>query len=273
MKDINYYKYVFVPNNNLMIVKGTPKANNKHPNSDLHVKHKRISKIKRNVDPLTVSIEIIDNKNNYKPYYLLIGNNVERVISNPSKVKSDSASIVISKDGDIISENKVERMEDFDSLGIYANEDMAIYKGDVKSKMQDDNIKLSSKKLELEESKLKINEDKVIISSKQVIQEDVRLDNERSKMVIDNEMNLSKLELERFKLNNAYDMALLDMDNKEIGMKQNAIKFNNDLALSNLAHNRDVEMFNLKSHNEKVKNDVSLLNGAIGLGKTIIGLF
>lgn len=158
-KDIDYYKYVQVKNVGLCIVKGMPMRNFIHPSSIItHIKKPRLE----DDDSMEtcIVIDIVDNKNHYKPYYMTIGNSVERIFSRPDSEESDGAVFVFKKNGSLIDDERKYNPDEYHSIGIYENEDAAIYKGDRKAQLENLRLEVAMNSHSL--SKTKLDRDETI---------------------------------------------------------------------------------------------------------------
>lgn len=234
------YKYVYSESTNLCIFKGLPDVNIKHPKSKLILDAKKIRNIKEENASTHISLDIIDNNNHHKPYYIQIGKNIERILSHPSDVNKDGCILTIKKNKNIIESNEY-KLEDLKKIGIFENEDDVRFDNNIENK-----IKL--KRLELEDKKLLITDKKVIIENKKNIIED-------------NKVALSFANMQHEKFNN-----ILDKEVKIASIKSNKFKQEVDYLGEVLSFSREKTLMEDKLINEQIKmgsNVLSFIQGAI----------
>lgn len=211
--DINKYTYVYSPKCNLCIVKGVPKENVSHPKAVMLRYNSDVMQVMDDDHSTTISIDIVDSNNPYKPYYMVVGNNVQRLISNPSSTRPNGARITMKKDGVIMNDRSDYGIAELNSIGIYDNEDKALHQGDMESL-------LTKKRLELEDTKLELNKRKIVVENNKVKLSYDQMEHDRYISKIDKEIKLLAYKTTVFKADFEYNSALLNMERETILYKQ-----------------------------------------------------
>lgn len=215
-KDIDYYRYVYSPVCNLSIVKGTPHSKVSHPRADYIYDNVTKHKILKEDHSTTISLDIVDNDNIHKPYYMNIGNKTQRIISTPSNVKPNGLNILVKKDNEVLNDKSNYELRELHNIGIYDREDLAKYNGDNKGLMEDKNMNLLDRKIDLEHNKLNLG-------NKQLENEEFKRRHERFTTEIDKEVKIMNFESVVYKSEFDYNMAILNME-KEVIMNAHKIK-------------------------------------------------
>lgn len=198
MNIINKYLYVYIKNLNVVISKINPldKNNNiMHPLSYSTMEYESSERIRRYNEPNIISIDITNRDNDGKPYYIKIGETVQRLKSSNNNTTPDGYTYIVKNMG-AITESVSGELEDIKSMGIYDTYDDAMYNGNPKLRLDNDRLKY-------EINKQKMDADK----SKKVLELDLlRIKHEKEKMEIEIEQLKSKLEHEITKQNNELKM-------------------------------------------------------------------
>jgi len=249
--DIDHYKYLFVSNNNVAIVKGMPTDIVKHPNSLTETDKLKRYRILNDDHPNTVSIDIVDNDNPYRPYYMQLGNKVQRFLSNPSNTKANGVTYIIKKDNELLADRTEFELSELDNIGIYKTEELARFNGDKKLILEDVNKELLYRKLDIEDNKVEL-------SKQQLSNETVKRKHE-SKM-------------EELKYVTAVDLAKIERETKLIGYKASLLKIKSDTLSNTINVIRDEQIHRHKVNAERIKtttNAIGLLGGIIKFLPTI----
>jgi len=244
-KELDYYKYLYIPNNDLIITKGVPTNIIKHPKSDLNIETIKRKNILNDEHPTTISIDIVDNDNPYKAYYMPIGSSIQRLISTPSKTKPSGVKVILKKDGEVLSDRTSYTIDELDMLGIYDNESAAKYNGDIKLQMEDTKLNIATSKVIIEENKVKLSE--------------TQLNNEEFK-------RMHAFRLEELKYKTALEIAEIDKDMKYVSYKQTILKGRLDYIDSIMEQRRNAELHKRRLKGERSKN---IANG-VGMVATIL---
>lgn len=270
---LNKYISVYIKRLNLVITKLSPtKANEKaliHPSSYLGETMRKCDNIVNMEDTNLIAIDIINNDNPGKPYYIKIGSEPLRLISRGDSLEPDGYNFIIKNKGVIVTE-KDGILAQLNAAGVYESEDEAIYNGNPKLKLEVEKLSHDIDKLRAEKDKtiqqleldlLKIDHDKEKISHEKdkMEQEIIQLKDKR-----EHELTKYKHEKEMFELNRVNEETKHQYTMNKMIMETYTYKTKSDIEYKNTA---------LKNTQDNVKQNIELLSKIIVFGGTLIKAF
>lgn len=212
-KDINEHMNLYVDKSDILIIKGNVTNNIVHPTSRTY-KENGAKKINAHN---AIEIEIVDNINQ-EPYYVRLGNNMEKFIPTKDINRPNGARLNVYKNG-VITTAKKSKLEDLDkTLGFYKNKDAAESNGDV-SKLAD------LEKLNVEKQKMKL--------------ELTKIEHEKVKLVEDRDFYRAKYEHELAMMEQKFKVGQLDIIRKKEEMSLLYAKSEIDIVMS--THKFDID--------------------------------
>lgn len=212
-------KYVYSRSYNLCFTVGLPTIEALHPRSMSRLSKEKIKDVCYMDHTNLISIDIVNNNNASKPYYINIANKVHKIYSHRSNTKKDGCSIIMKKNTDIIEHNEY-KLNELEINGIYDNEEKALHITDL------DGI-LKIKKLENENKKLNITDKKNIIEENKVSLSFVNMEHEKFMMLLDKEMKTSTFKANKYKMR-------MDMKNDKINYDRDRIIFEEKLIMEQM---------------------------------------
>lgn len=252
--DIEEYKYVYSSTTNLAIINGSPNNHTVHPDSYL-MREKKSKDVLNDLDhPTVIILEVIDNDNPHKPYFINVGDEPYRILSTMSTTKPNGANIKIKLNDKIKRDVSVIDKKDFSNVGIYDTLDEAVIKGDVDKIITMKKLNQEDKKLLQEDKKLNQEDNKLKISVMKLKQEALVL-----------EYNKIKLTHDKYALN-------IDKELKKITYKNTLVKFRFDYINHQLTLDREAMLFEQKMLQEEQKNIGSTIS-LLGTGMKLLGSF
>lgn len=290
-RDIKYYNNVYAPGPNLVISRGLPDKDVYHPRSRRY-NNKAINEIVKELKnhDTAITIDIIDNNNPNKPYYMKVGSRVCRVMSRTNELKTSGVEMAIKINNYIEDSITCHPLDDIESLGIYKSETSAMCDGDINEAMDIAKLNLEKEKIDGLRIKNKIenkkvdNEELKLINAKQTIHNDsiniindsVNLDISKQKLIQENIKTEYTAEREYRKdgmdyLKMKHDKKKLDADMKmmELTNKVAVIKALSDIKASSI----NMDIAGTKLEIEKTKKDTSDINNIVGVVKSLTSIF
>lgn len=225
--DINYQKYIYSKNCNLCFIKGLPGKDAMHPKSIDRQEIEKVKDIDYSEHTNLISLDIIDNMNPHKPYYVNIANKVHKLFSHTNNIREDGCEMIIKTNNEICGNYKY-KLNEFEANGIYDSEDKAKYMTDI------DGI-IKHMKLENETKKLTITDKKNIIEDNKV------------------KLSFSNMDHDKF-------IALIDKEMKKMSFKANSLKMKMDYASQVLGNTREERLFKEKLVVEQMKTAQTVLS-------------
>lgn len=225
--EMNYHKYIYSKHCNLCFIKGLPGKEALHPKSIERQKLEKVKDIDYSEHTNLISLDIIDNKNPHKAYYVNISNKVHKLFSHINNTREDGCEMIIKTNDEISGEYKY-KLNEFEENGIYDSEDKAKY-------MTDTDGILKHMKMENETKKLNITDKKNIIED-------------------------SKVKLAFSNLNHATYSMLIDKEMKKMTFKATSLKLKMDYESQVLSYNREERLFKEKLIVEQMKTAQTTLS-------------
>lgn len=234
-------KYVYSRQCNLTFSKGLPDSTSLHPRSIKEKETKKANHLDYLEHSNIISIDIINNKNPNKPYYINIANKVHKIFSQISSTRSDGCEI-IHKKNDVQPDIDKYTLEELEENGIYDSIDKAKYNTDI------DGV-IKKKKLENETRRLDISNTIALTADKKLLLED-------------NKIRLSFMNMEHEKFINS-----LDKEVKIAGFKSTKHKIEMDYISDKLNFERERVLYKEKLLVEKLKTGQTVITTLFGLFK------
>lgn len=148
-KVINEHMNVYVDRSDILIIKGVVNNSIVHPNSRKY-KENDTKTIKAHN---AIEIEIVDNINN-EPYYIKLGNKVEKFMPTKDISRTNGARLKIYKNGSITTSEKSNLTNLSDTFGFFRTKKEAESNGDVSKLAELDKLNVEKQKISLELDKI-----------------------------------------------------------------------------------------------------------------------
>lgn len=131
-----------------MIIYGNVNEHHIHPKGKKFVNEKKPD---LKIDTNIVMVDIIDDT--VKPYFIKIGNTVEKVLSRTSTTKSNRVKVNIMRRGVVVKTHK-SYIKDMKELGIYTSQEECEINGDIKTELEKEKINVTKAQLEVDKNNL-----------------------------------------------------------------------------------------------------------------------
>lgn len=140
---------IYDKDNDIVITSGRPSHSLVHPKSRRAEETMREMDLKDKDGELLISLDIVDNDNPFRDYFIQIGNEVYRMRSMPKRTEVNGATFMVRKNGNVI-ENEVLELSEMHTCGIHHSKEEAIFRSDVSKQLEHKKLALAEMNLEHE---------------------------------------------------------------------------------------------------------------------------